>query len=152
EREARAVCSLFLLENRSTTFRLRQRACLLERGPWCLRQPRRRLVVRSAPAGTAKPDGRRKPGVAPQPTLRGQWAADDRTRRARAWRSRRSYQEARGGNSIASGPSSSNPQCSFVGMSRTADDIPTASIVDLSCLDISWLPYSDRGANLRTVA
>src|SRR5262245_61726583 len=90
--------------------------------------------------------------AAPQPALRGQWAADDRTRRARTWRSRRSYQEARRGNSIASDPSSSNPHRSFVGMSRTADDIPTAIIVDLCRLDISSLRYSESvRTNLRTI-
>src|SRR5262245_39495614 len=86
----------------------------------------------------------RKPGAAPQPTLRCLWTADGRTERSRTLSSRRSYQEARPGNSIASGPSSSNPHGSFVGRSRTAADIPTAIIVDLSLLDISSLRYSER--------
>jgi len=60
------------------------------------------------------------------------------------FRSRRPYQEAREGKAIASGPSSSSPHRNVVGMSRTAEDIPTAIIVDLSLLDISSLRYPEK--------
>jgi len=63
-------------------------------------------------------------------------------------RSCRSKREPKPRNSPASGRSSRKEHLSLVGMSRTAHDMPTAIIVDLSFLDISSLRDREKAREL----